>query len=250
MNLIAPSLLSADFLNLEADIEMVNRSEADWFHCDVMDGRFVPEADWFHCDVMDGRFVPNISFGIPVVQAIKKKAQKPLDVHLMIVEPEKYFEAFAKAGADIITFHYEACNHIHRAVQQIKALGIHAGVVLNPHTPVSVLEDILGDLDLVLLMSVNPGFGGQQFIERTYEKIKKLRLMINEQHATALIEVDGKLRLMINEQHASALIEVDGGVNTKNAKALFEAGADVLVAGNAVFKSENPMETIRELKSC
>jgi ribulose-phosphate 3-epimerase len=179
---------------------------------------------------MDGRFVPNISFGIPVIQAIKKKAQKPLDVHLMIVEPEKYFEAFAKAGADIITFHYEACTHIHRAVQQIKALGIHAGVVLNPHTPVSVLEDILCDLDVVLLMSVNPGFGGQQFIERTYEKIRKLRLMINE-------------------QHASTLIEVDGGVNGDTGRRLVEAGVDVLVAGSYVFGAPNPEERIKELKS-
>ena len=212
--LIAPSLLSADFLNLERDIEMVNRSE----------------ADWFHCDIMDGRFVPNISFGIPVVQAISQQAEKPLDVHLMIVEPEKYFEAFVKAGADIITFHYEASTHIHRAVQQLKALGVKAGVVLNPHTPVAVLEDILGELDLVLLMSVNPGFGGQKFIERTYEKIRKLRKMI-----------DG--------QGLQTLIEVDGGVNTQNSAALFEAGAEVLVAGNAVFKSEDPIETIKSLKS-
>ena len=214
MNLLAPSLLSADFLNLGRDIEMVNRSE----------------ADWFHCDIMDGRFVPNISFGIPVVQAISRMAEKPLDVHLMIVEPEKYFDAFAKAGADILTFHYEASTHIHRAVQQIKALGMKAGVVLNPHTPVNVLEDILGDLDLVLLMSVNPGFGGQKFIERTYEKIRKLRTMIDE-------------------QGLSTLIEVDGGVNTENAHLLFEAGANVLVAGNAVFKSDNPEATIHDLKA-
>lgn len=214
MKLLAPSLLSADFLNLGKDIDMVNRSE----------------ADWFHCDIMDGRFVPNISFGIPVVQAISQQAEKPLDVHLMIVEPEKYFEAFVKAGADIITFHYEASTHIHRAVQQLKALGVKAGVVLNPHTPVAVLEDILGELDLVLLMSVNPGFGGQKFIERTYEKIRKLRKMI-----------DG--------QGLQTLIEVDGGVNTQNAASLFEAGAEVLVAGNAVFKSEDPIETIKSLKS-
>ena len=214
MRLIAPSLLSADFLNLGKDIEMVNRSE----------------ADWFHCDVMDGRFVPNISFGIPVVKAISQLAEKPLDVHLMIVEPEKYFEAFVKAGADIITFHYEASAHIHRAVQQLKALGVKAGVVLNPHTPVAVLEDIIGDLDLVLLMSVNPGFGGQQFIERTFGKIRRLKAMIED-------------------QGLNTMIEVDGGVNTQNAAALFEAGADVLVAGNAVFKSEDPEETIRILKN-
>ena len=212
--LIAPSLLSADFLNLGRDIEMVNHSE----------------ADWFHCDVMDGRFVPNISFGIPVVKAISQLAEKPLDVHLMIVEPEKYFEAFVKAGADIITFHYEASTHIHRAVQQLKALGVKAGVVLNPHTPVAVLEDIVGDLDLVLLMSVNPGFGGQQFIERTFEKIRRLKAMIED-------------------QGLNTMIEVDGGVNTKNAAALYEAGADILVAGNAVFKSANPEEAIKAMKS-
>lgn len=211
--LISPSLLSSNFINLEKDIEMLNQSE----------------ADWLHCDIMDGVFVPNISFGIPIVQAIRPKTQKPLDVHLMIVSPEHYFEAFAKAGADIITFHYEASTHIHRAVQQIKSLGLKAGVVLNPHTPVSVLEDILCELDLVLLMSVNPGFGGQKFIERTYDKVRKLRNMINE-------------------QGLSTLIEVDGGVNTQNASKLFEAGANVLVAGNAVFKSENPIETIKILK--
>ena len=212
--IIAPSLLSADFGNLKKDVQMLNKSK----------------ADWIHLDIMDGVFVPNISFGIPVVQAISRMAEKPLDVHLMIVEPEKYFDAFAKAGADILTFHYEASTHIHRAVQQIKALGMKAGVVLNPHTPVNVLEDILGDLDLVLLMSVNPGFGGQKFIERTYEKIRKLRTMIDE-------------------QGLSTLIEVDGGVNTENAHLLFEAGANVLVAGNAVFKSDNPEATIHDLKA-
>ena len=211
--LIAPSLLSADFLHLGDVIDMINNSD----------------TDWFHCDVMDGRFVPNISFGIPVIQAIKKKPAKPLDVHLMIVEPEKYFEAFAKAGADIITFHYEASTHVHRSVQQIKSLGLKAGVVLNPHTPVTLLEDILSDLDLVLLMSVNPGLGGQKFIERTYQKISKLSQMMPE-------------------QRTSALIEVDGGVNIENASALFEAGAHVLVAGNAVFKSPNPLDTISRLK--
>ena len=213
MKMLAPSLLSADFLNLGKDIEMVNRSE----------------ADWFHCDVMDGRFVPNISFGIPVVKAISQLAEKPLDVHLMIVEPEKYFEAFVKAGADIITFHYEASTHIHRAVQQLKALGVKAGVVLNPHTPVAVLEDIVGDLDLVLLMSVNPGFGGQQFIERTFEKIRRMKAMIED-------------------QGLDTLIEVDGGVNTQNAAALYEAGADILVAGNAVFKSDDPITAIASLR--
>ncbi len=211
--LIAPSLLSADFLHLADDIDMVNKSQ----------------ADWFHCDIMDGVFVPNISYGIPVVQAIKKQALKPLDVHLMIVEPDRYFEKFHEAGADIITFHYEASTHIHRSVQKLKSLGVKAGVVLNPHTPVSLLEDIIGDLDLVLLMSVNPGFGGQKFIERTYSKIEKLRNMIES-------------------QGLETMIEVDGGVSTSNAKKLFDAGADILVAGNAVFKSENPIKTIEEMK--
>lgn len=213
-HLISPSLLSANFCNLENDIKMLNDSQ----------------ADWLHVDVMDGVFVPNISFGQPVIKHIKKIAQKPLDVHLMIVEPDKFFEDYKNCGADIITVHYEACTHLHRSLSKIRQLGMKAGVVLNPHTPICVLEDIIDMCDLVLLMSVNPGFGGQSFIENTYNKIKTLKQLIER-------------------KNPNCLIEVDGGVNTENYKKLIEAGADVLVAGNAVFASENPIETIKELKT-
>ncbi|HSI89837.1 MAG TPA: ribulose-phosphate 3-epimerase [Adhaeribacter sp.] len=212
--IIAPSVLASDFANLQKEVEMLNRSQ----------------ADWLHIDIMDGRFVPNISFGLPVQAAIKKHAQKPLDVHLMIVEPQLYIEDFKKAGADIITVHYEACPHLHRVVQQIKGAGCKAGVALNPHTPVSVLEDIIADIDLVCLMSVNPGFGGQKFIENTYAKIEKLKRLITE-------------------NGSSALIEIDGGVNQDNAPALMAKGADVLVAGSFVFSAANPEQTIADLKN-
>ncbi len=213
MALIAPSMLSANFLQLERDIEMINTSD----------------ADWFHLDVMDGRFVPNISFGLPVIAAMKKVAKKTLDVHLMIVEPEKYFEDFAKVGADILSVHYEACIHLHRSLQAIKALGMKAGVAINPHTPVTVLEDIIQDIDVVCMMSVNPGFGGQKFIPKTLKKITALK---------ALIQAQG----------ANTLIEIDGGVTVENAPAILQAGADILVAGNTVFSSAQPQATIRQLK--
>lgn len=212
--MIAPSLLSANFANLEKDIQMLNKSE----------------ADWLHLDIMDGVFVPNISFGLPVVSAVKKLSNNPLDVHLMIVKPENYFEDFAQAGADYISFHIEASTHVHRSIQLLKKLGVKAGVVLNPHTPVSLLEEVIEDLDYVLLMSVNPGYSGQKFIERTYKKIEKLKQLINE-------------------SGSKAIIQVDGGVNTTNAKALYQAGADVLVAGNAVFAAENPMEAIAKIRN-
>ncbi len=210
---IAPSLLAADFGNLQRDVEMVNKSD----------------ADWHHIDIMDGVFVPNISYGMPVLKVIQKHATKPLDVHLMIVDPDRYIKTFAALGAYVLSVHFEACAHLHRTIQAIKAEGMMAGVALNPHTNINVLEDTINDIDLVCMMSVNPGYGGQSFIENTYDKVKSLKELINR-------------------KKAKTLIEIDGGVTSKNAKALAGVGADVLVAGSFVFKSENPTKTIQDLK--
>lgn len=213
MPIVAPSFLSANFLNLEADCRMINESE----------------ADWFHLDVMDGRFVPNITFGPMIIEFIRKTTTKVCDVHLMIVEPEKYVEDFKKAGADMLTVHYEACVHLHRNIEQIKSLGMQAGVALNPHTPVEALKEVLDDLDMVLIMSVNPGFGGQKFIPNTLQKIRDLHRMVHE-------------------RGLATKIEVDGGITLENAPAIVKAGAQVLVAGNTIFKSRDPKATIAQLK--
>ncbi len=212
--LIAPSVLAADFANLQRDVEMINTSD----------------ADWFHIDIMDGVFVPNISFGMPVLRDIAKHAKKTIDVHLMIVDPDRYIQTFADLGSDILTVHYEACTHLHRTLQAIKSTGMKAGVALNPHTSIQLLEDVIQDIDMVCIMSVNPGFGGQSFIENTYNKVIALKELITK-------------------KGASTLIEIDGGVTNKNAKQLVEAGADVLVAGSYVFKSSDPITTIKDLKT-